>query len=226
MKTNLAAWLDFSFIDWDGNIAAVFFLPGCNFRCPFCHNHELLFYKGKGHTLEGVLDHLEKYRGWIDGIVVTGGEPTIHEDLPSFLSSIKERGWRIKLDTNGYNPDMLRKVIERELADYIAMDIKTSLRKYGEAVGREIDKSLILESIRILLPLKEKVEFRTTVVPKLVEPEDIKEIREMIGEEAKYVLQAFSPENAYNPLFRELKPYRASEVREWDEKAILRGFRD
>lgn len=222
----IASWLETSFIDWDGNISAVLFLPGCNFRCPFCHNHEIVFYNGNGISLDNILNHLEKYKRWLDGIVISGGEPTIHKELPDILRMIKRRGWRVKLDTNGSNPGIIEMLLKENLVDYIAMDIKTSPKKYEMAVGKRVDLTLILESIKLLLFSKEKVEFRTTVVPYIVEPEDVCEIRKIIGEEAKYVLQAFSPQNAYSPSFRNLKPYKAHEVRSWDKKAVLRGFEE
>lgn len=226
MSVRVAAWLETSFIDWDGNISAVLFLPGCNFRCPFCHNHEIVFYSGSGFSLKEILTYIEKYRGWLDGIVISGGEPTIHDELLHALRMIKDRGWKVKLDTNGSNPKVIRALLKENLVDYIAMDIKTSFKKYEIAVGKKIDTTLILESIGLLLPLKEKVEFRTTVVPYIVSPEDVHEIRKIIGEDAKYVLQAFSPKNAYSSSFRDVKPYKAHEVRSWDRKAILRGFED
>ncbi len=226
MKFKLATWLSTSFVDWDGNITAVFFTPGCNFRCPFCHNHEVVFYKGEGIFLEGVLDELEGRKEWLDGIVITGGEPTIHSDLPEALEMIKKRGWKIKLDTNGSNPSMLKLLIENDLVDFIAMDVKTSPSKYAKAVGVNVDVSLILESIEILLSLNGRAEFRTTVVPTLVDAEDVREIRKIIGPNSRYVLQSFVPQNAYSPFFRRLSPYKVEEVRSWDDKAVLRGFRE
>ncbi len=226
MRFRLATWLSTSFVDWDGNITAVFFTPGCNFRCPFCHNHEVVFYRGEGIPLEKVLDELEGKKEWIDGIVITGGEPTIHPDLPEALEMIKKRGWKIKLDTNGSNPSMLKLLIESDLVDFIAMDVKTSPSKYIKAAGVNIDVSLILESIEILLSLNGRAEFRTTVVPTLVDAEDVREIRKIIGPDSRYVLQSFVPQNAYSPFFRKLSPYGIEEVQSWDDKAVLRGFRE
>ncbi|MCS7233679.1 MAG: anaerobic ribonucleoside-triphosphate reductase activating protein [Synergistetes bacterium] len=226
MSIKVATWLETSFIDWDGNITAVLFTPGCNFRCPFCHNHEIVFYKGEGAPLEEVLESLEKYKEWLDGIVISGGEPTIHEMLPDAIKMIKEKGWKVKLDTNGSNPEMIELLLKEQLVDYIAMDIKTSFDKYEKVTGVKVNKEAILRSIKILLPLEGKVEFRTTVVPHAVSAEDIREIRKIIGSRAKYVLQAFSPENTSNPFFKNLKPYKACEVRLWDKNAILRGFKD
>lgn len=226
MSLRLATWLSPSFLDWDGNVCAVLFTPGCNFRCPFCHNHEIVSYRGEGVALESILDELERYRDWLDGIVITGGEPTIHGELPMALEEIKRRGWRVKLDTNGYNPNMLRVLLENKLVDYVAMDIKTSPSKYDKAAGIQVNMDSILDSVNLLLRLGENAEFRTTVVPLLVDEKDVKEIRKLIGSKAKYILQGFVPEVAHSPFFRTLKPYKACEVRDWDKEAVLRGFRE
>jgi len=224
LSFKLVTWLPTSFIDWEGNITAVLFASGCNFRCPFCHNHEIVFYEGEGIPLIEVLDHLENRKGWLDGVVITGGEPTIHKDLPKVLKEIKARGWKIKLDTNGSNPDMLKLLIDEDLVDFIAMDIKTSPSKYQMATRVKVDTASILKSIDLLLKLNVKVEFRTTVVPSIVDADDVKEIRKIIGESARYVLQSFIPQNSYDPSFRFFKPYEACDVVNWDKKAILRGF--
>ncbi|MCD6363364.1 MAG: anaerobic ribonucleoside-triphosphate reductase activating protein [Synergistetes bacterium] len=227
MSFKVATWLSTSFVDWDGNITAVFFTPGCNFRCPFCHNHEIVFFKGEGIPLESILNKLEEKKNWLDGIVITGGEPTIHSNLPEALETIKKKGWKIKLDTNGSNPSMLKSLIDNDLVDFIAMDVKSSPSKYAKASGVNVDLSLIFKSIEILLSMDNgKVEFRTTVVPTLVEAEDVKEIRKIIGPDSRYVLQSFVPGNAYSPFFRRLSPYKREEVQSWDDKAILRGFRE
>jgi len=171
----IKGYIDLSFIDWDGKISSVFFLPRCNFRCPFCHNSPLVLDPESGNsiTLERVDDYLEKQKGWTDGVCVTGGEPTLHSDLPRLCSKIKEMGFLVKLDTNGTNPVMVKELMEKGLVDYVAVDIKAPLtvEKYCRAIGVKADKFLgkVKETVRTLLGSKMDYEFRTTVVPTLHE---------------------------------------------------------
>jgi len=118
----IKAFIDLSFVDWDGKISSVFFLPRCNFRCPFCHNSTLVLHPERGETIpfERVEDYLKKQRNWIDGVCITGGEPTLHSDLPHLCSKLKEIGFLVKVDTNGTNPMMIRELINKGLVDYIA----------------------------------------------------------------------------------------------------------
>lgn len=143
-----------SLIDYPGKIAAVIFTQGCNFRCPYCHNPELV--NGERGTINGkchemaVLEFLKKRIGKLDGVVITGGEPTLHNNLPEFIKQIKNLGFAIKLDTNGTNPEMLKQLIDEKLIDYVAMDIKAPLDKYSEIVCTKVDTDKILKSIGIL----------------------------------------------------------------------------
>ena len=153
-------------LDFPGKVACTVFLNGCNFRCPYCHNSELL--EGNVEpvmTVEELLAFLQKRRGILEGVCITGGEPTLHPQLFDLLEAVKDLGYAVKLDTNGYRPEVLRSVIQRGLADYVAMDIKNGPMLYGQTVGLESpDLSKIEESIRILLENKVDYEFRTTVV--------------------------------------------------------------
>lgn len=162
-----------SLIDWDGKICAVIFTKGCNFRCDYCHNKQLVFpslyNKNVDIDPEFIIQHLVTRSRWLDGVVITGGEPTIQEDLPDFICSIKNLGLKVKLDTNGSNPEMLKRLLCLKLPDYIAMDIKTILNpiSYGAIIGFEditicnkVDSSLkILEESGI------PFELRTTIIP-------------------------------------------------------------
>ena len=162
-------------LDFPGKVACTVFLNGCNFRCPYCHNSELL----EGNvdavmTAEELLSFLRKRQGILEGVCVTGGEPTLHPQLFDLLREIKALGYAVKLDTNGYRPESLRAVIEQGLADYVAMDIKNGPTLYGQTVGLENpDLSKIEESIRILLEGRVDYEFRTTVVLPLHSEESI-----------------------------------------------------
>jgi pyruvate formate lyase activating enzyme len=193
----IKGFLDISFVDWDGKISSVIFLPSCNFRCPFCHNVNLVLNPEKLDTIPFgyIEDQLKKQKGWTDGVCITGGEPTLHSNLPELCSRIKKMGFLVKLDTNGTNPTMLKELMDRRLVDYVAMDIKAPLteKKYSKATGVKAEKLLenVKESIKLLLGSNMDYEFRTTVVPSIHEEEDIEQIcRSLVGCR-KYVLQKF-----------------------------------
>ena len=187
-----------SFIDWEGKTVAVVFTKGCNFRCGYCHNPSLVL----PHLLNStpdisekeIFNYLQNRKNWLDGVVITGGEPTIHADLPEFVASIKKLGFQIKLDTNGTNPSMLIKLIKYKLVDYIAMDIKTVLEadKYGEVVGIKDDRMIdkISSSIEILRSENISYQFRTTIIPDLHTPEIKNRLVEQFSTD-NYVLQEF-----------------------------------
>lgn len=183
-------------IDYPGKVAATIFISGCNFKCPFCHNPELVLpeeiKKGKELPLKEVFAFLEERKGFLDGVVICGGEPTIHSDLDNFIFKIKKMGFLIKLDTNGYNPEMLEKLIDKKLVDYIAMDIKASKEKYNKLAGARVDLQKIEQSIGLLKNRAKDYEFRTTLVPGMIEKEDILKIVLWIAPAKKYVIQNFS----------------------------------
>ncbi len=181
----------FSLIDYPGKVAAVLFTRGCNFRCPFCHNSELVLPDRycEPIPLESVFDFMEKRKGKLDGIVITGGEPTLHKDLPEFISQIKEMSYLVKLDTNGSNPTVLRDLIDKKLIDYVAMDIKATFEKYDSLTGVTADISKIKESIELITTSGIDHQFRTTVVKELLTANDLKKMKEVWSE--KLVLQEF-----------------------------------
>jgi pyruvate formate lyase activating enzyme len=213
--------IDFSLADWDGKISSVFFLPNCNFRCPFCHNSPLVLHPEREETIpfKRVEDYLKKQRGWIDGVCITGGEPTLHSDLPDLCSKLKEMGFLVKVDTNGTNPLIVKELMAGELIDYVAVDIKAPLtvKKYSKAAGINAEKLLgkVKETVRILLGSKMDYEFRTTLVPTLHEKEDMKEMCEGIKGCKKYVLQKFAVslgKTTLDPAFSKLKPFTNEEM--------------
>ena len=185
-------------LDFPGRVACTIFLEGCNFRCPFCHNTPLL--EGKTQpvlTEEELLAFLKKRQGVLDGVCVTGGEPTLQKELPEFLGKIKAMGYAVKLDTNGYRPEVLRCVVEQGLVDYVAMDIKNSPERYNMTAGVKVDLKKIEESILYLVSGKINYEFRTTVAAPLHDTQSIRDmgqwLRNTTGEKlvnALY-LQAF-----------------------------------
>ena len=186
-------------LDFPGRIACTVFLQGCNFRCPFCHNSDLLGPEGMTEiSVEELLAFLKKRKGMLDGVCITGGEPTVQRDLPDLLRSIKALGYPVKLDTNGSNPAMLKELVAQHLVDYVAMDIKNSKEKYGLTAGvpgLSMDK--IEESMAFLLSGTVDYEFRTTVVRELHEEKDFQNMAAWIlslssGNRAKRLfLQSF-----------------------------------
>jgi pyruvate formate lyase activating enzyme len=218
----IKGFVDLSLVDWDGKLSSVFFVPGCNFRCPFCYNSTLVLHPERVETIpfERIEAYLKKQRGWIDGVCVTGGEPTLHEDLPDTCSKLKEMGFLVKIDTNGTNPMIVKELMDQGFVDYIAMDIKTPLtvEKYSKAAGVNAQKLLgkVKETVRILLKSKMDYEFRTTVVPTLHEEEDIKEICDGVKDCKKYVLQKFDislGKKTIDPEFSKLQPFTDEEMR-------------
>ena len=181
-------------LDFPGKVACTVFLGGCDFRCPFCHNFELI--DGSAPPLmdeEELFAFLKKRKGLLDGVAVTGGEPCLHPGLADLLRNIRALGFATKLDTNGYHPAALRDILDAGLADYVAMDVKNSPEKYALTCGVEtLDMSKIRESIDILKTGSVPYEFRTTVVDELHEAQDIEKIGEMIRGAGRYFLQCFT----------------------------------
>lgn len=181
-------------LDYPGRVACTVFLGGCDFRCPFCHNFELV----EG-PLPAALDDAElmaflgKRQGLLDGVAITGGEPCLRPDLAELVSKIRDAGFPVKLDTNGNHPGVLRRLIEEGLVDYVAMDVKNAPGKYARTVGlRELDLAPINESIRMLLDARVPYEFRTTVVRELHDAADFHEIGAWIAGAERYYLQPFA----------------------------------
>lgn len=181
-------------LDFPGRLAATVFVGGCNFRCPFCHNASLVLPEKFGPTLpcEEFFSFLESRNGKLTGVCVSGGEPTLHPELPEFLARIKSMGLAVKLDTNGYRPDVLQSLIDGGLVDYVAMDIKNSPDRYGETVGIEnFDFAPIRKSVEILLSGRVDYEFRTTVMRELHTKNDVREMGMLCKGAKKYFLQSF-----------------------------------
>lgn len=181
-----------SMIDYPGNLSAVVFTQGCNMNCGYCHNRCLIGANSKNEIIEqqAVVAFLEKRRGLLDSVVVSGGEPTLQKDLPEFLEMVKGMGYKTKLDTNGTNPECLRLLIKNNLLDYVAMDIKAPLCKYRKVCCSQVDTQKLSESINILKEDMVKYEFRTTYTPELCE-EDLIDISETIKGAQRYVLQQY-----------------------------------
>ena len=205
-----------SLIDYPGKIAAIVFTQGCNFRCGYCHNPELVnpdFFI-KPISLEEIFTFLESRQGELEGVVVTGGEPLLQEGLNDFLKKIKGLGYSIKLDTNGSFQERLRDIIEKKLVDYLAMDIKAPLEKYAAVVKSAVEIKKIKESIDLIMNFGLDYEFRTTVVKSQLKKEDILKIGELLKPGSSYILQKFVPSKTLDPQFLKETGYSDEELGE------------
>lgn len=202
-----------SLIDYPGNISAVIFLSGCNFRCGFCHNPFIVFGKEKKIEEDAIISFLARRKGILEGVCVTGGEPTLYKDLPLLLKKIKSMGFLIKLDTNGTNPEMLKKVIEEQIVDYVAMDIKAPLEKYSSAVNVCTNIAKIKQSINILMNSKVEYEFRMTLIPRFVNIKEFKSICKMLKGAKRFYIQQFEKsKDMIDDSFKSEKAYTCEEL--------------
>ncbi|MBN1548854.1 MAG: anaerobic ribonucleoside-triphosphate reductase activating protein [Syntrophaceae bacterium] len=207
---NIGGFHKVSLIDYPGLISAIVFLQGCNFRCPYCHNPELVNPKLYSPSIpeETVIAFLEKRQGKIDAVTITGGEPTLQERLPEFIRRVRSLGFKIKLDTNGSFSGVLQTLIEEKLVDYLAMDIKGPLHRYDRVCRVNVEKQEIENSIRLILGAPVDYEFRTTLVKDLLTREDISAMGELVRGARLFILQNFVPSKTLDDHFlsREAPP--------------------
>lgn len=205
-----------SLIDYPGLICAVVFLQGCNFKCSYCHNPELVDQRLFQPCIKenDVLDFLATRKGKLDAVTITGGEPTIQDDLVPFIKQIKKMKFTIKLDTNGSQPQVIRALLDKKLLDFIAMDIKAPLEKYESVVKVPVNSDSIKESINLILKAKIPYEFRTTVVESQLEEKDIQQIAKLIPGAGCYVLQKFVPIKVLEKKFLKEKSYTDEKFQE------------
>lgn len=201
-----------SLIDYPKKIAAIVFTHGCNFHCPYCHNPELVNGLVDNISQNEVLDFLRIRQGKLDGIVITGGEPCLHKDLPDFLKIIKDMGYCVKLDTNGSQSDMLENIINQKLADYIAMDIKAPIEKYESVVKINFNIQNIIKSIDLIMNSGIDYEFRTTVVKNLLSPEDFDKIGFLADGADKYFIQNFLYTKTLDKSYSKAAPFTKAEL--------------
>jgi pyruvate formate lyase activating enzyme len=192
-----------SFIDYPGKISCVVFVSGCNFKCPYCHNPDLVTGKlpPSSLTIDDIFDFLKERKGFTDGVVITGGEPTLHESILQFCREVKSLGYQVKLDTNGTRPSFLKKLIDLSVVDYVAMDIKTDPSSYTPFFIERYAPEDILRSIRIIMTSAKDYEFRTTCVKPFVDPDIMIKICELIKDAKRYCLQKCNPTDVLDPDF-------------------------
>lgn len=193
-----------SLIDYPGKISCVVFLAGCNFDCPYCHNPDLVRgtpSDGQRLAVEAVFDFLERRRGFLEAVVVSGGEPCLQPDLPAFCRRVKALGYPLKLDTNGSRPNTLQRLLDEGLIDYLAMDVKADPRRYPEAIGPRRDCARIPQSIRLILASGVPHEFRTTCVRPFVDADAVARIARSIDGADLYALQRFHGTHVLHPEF-------------------------
>lgn len=215
----IKGFLETSFLDWPGQVCAVVFLPGCNLRCRYCHNHELVLHPERlqDWAAEEVLGRLRRLRGWIDGVCITGGEPTLHLGLAELVRLFKREGFKVKLDTNGTRPRVLRELLRQHLLDYVAMDVKTVLdeQSYRRVCGRPADIHAIRESITLLKRARAEslgLEFRLTALPGFHGEEEVCRLAWELRGAERFTIQNFSPANPLDASLRAAAPFEEAEL--------------
>ncbi|MFH1309566.1 MAG: anaerobic ribonucleoside-triphosphate reductase activating protein [Candidatus Omnitrophota bacterium] len=221
-----------SLVDYPGHLSTVVFLQGCNFNCGYCQNPDLIrSEKQFDFSKKNFFDFIQRRKGTIEGVVISGGEPTIHNDLPEFIEKIKKLNFKIKLDTNGSNPEQLEFLLRSRMLDYVAMDIKTSFSRYSLVSSQKEIATKVLESIRLLLFSTISYEFRTTCVPTVVDDADFIEIGKKVKKAQRYCLQQFRPMVVNDEVFSKITPYSNEKIygfrnilEEFVEKVDIRGL--
>jgi pyruvate formate lyase activating enzyme len=205
----IKGFIETSFLDWPGKICAVLFLPSCNLRCPFCHNHELVLHPERLSTYpwDYVQRRLRALRPWLDGVCITGGEPTLHPDLPELLDRIQGLGLAVKLDTNGTRPEVLELLVSKKLIEYLAMDIKGPLNQesYGWCAGVRVSIPEIKKSMDFIFSGRVDGEFRTTVVPQWHTPPVLAQMALELNRAKRWTHQEFNPAQTLDPTLRQKK---------------------
>ena len=215
----IKGFIENSLIEWEGKIASIVFLPTCNLRCPYCHAPHLVQTPNDLESIpaDAIVSKLRQNQGWIDGVVVTGGEPTSHRHLDALIKLFKDTGVLVRLDTNGTNPRVLSDLIERRLIDCVAMDIKAPLQKekYEQIAGVSCNVEDVKESIRIIMESGIGYEFRTTVCPTQLDGNDIEDIASAIQGAGRYILQSFKPNHCLDARMLKVEPYPAETLRDF-----------
>ena len=206
---NIGTIQRFSLIDFPGRICAIVFTQGCNFRCPYCHNPELVepSLYGRGMAEGDLLAFLDRRRGKLDAVSITGGEPLLQRGLTGFIEKVRALGYLVKVDTNGSFPLVLKDMLDKGLLDYIAMDVKAPLEKYEEVVKASVKPESIAQSIQLIMNSGIDYEFKTTVPSSLLTEKDLEKICTLIKGAKRYYLQQFVPSKTLDPAFMNEKPW-------------------
>ncbi len=233
MLPPIKGFIENTLIDWEGKIASIVFLPLCNWRCGYCHATHLVAGNNELESipLSAVTSLLDSHKGWIDGVVITGGEPTLHSGLDQLCEEFKNRSLLVKLDTNGSIPRVLRNLTERKLIDYVAMDLKAPLTaRYAEIARAKVDLLDIHDTIEHLIGSQIEHEFRMTVCPTLLGEDDVLAAARAVRGAQRFILQQFSPQRCLDKAFETITPYPRERLVEWAAKcapfvkaAYLRG---
>lgn len=222
----IRGFLGTSLIDYPGHVAGVVFVGGCNLRCRYCYNADLVLRPDARPAIpvDRLVADLERRLGFVDGVVLTGGEPTLYPDLADLLRMFRAMGLAVKLDTNGSRPAVLREWLDGGLVQYVAMDVKASPAQYASVAGRPVDIEAISASLDLLRASGCPHEFRTTVVPTLVDVKDVEEIARWIAGSSPYFLQQFRPGGCLDPQLDTVEPYYVSVLEEM--ASVARGYLD
>lgn len=233
IKCRIGGFIETTLLDWEGHIASEVFFQGCNFCCPFCHNSHLVGASNLAETIawETVFEYLKKQKGWVDGVIFSGGEPSICPDLFDLAREVKSLGMKVKLDTNGSHPEIIKEMHEKELLDAVSMDIKASFSNglYRRAAGKDVDLKAIGQSIEYLVGSGLDFEFRTTVCPSVVAMDDLTTIalflfgvvsKAGVTKTVKYVLQPFKPANCLDKKLNDLKAYPLITLKDKAEEIV------
>lgn len=228
---DFSGWLKLTLVDYDNHIATTFFTAGCNFRCPFCHNSDLVLRPKETPTIpwSELMAYLKKRQGILDGVCITGGEPTLMPDLEEKIKDIKSLGYHVKLDTNGSNPDVLKRLLDQNLLDYVAMDIKNSEAKYSETIGlTNVDMDKIKQSISLIKTMPD-YEFRTTIIDEFHSEESIRQMAELTNGAKKMFLQHYIDsehciQHGFHEVDKEKATHFADILNELGIPTKLRGY--
>jgi pyruvate formate lyase activating enzyme len=222
MPPPIRGFIESTLLDWEGKVAAVVFLPGCNFRCGYCHARHLVepMPTDESIPLEAILVAFRRQRGWLDGVVITGGEPTLQPGLLDFIRRFRAEGIAVKLDTNGSRPDVLERLLGLGVLDYVAMDVKGPLDgKYAEVARTPVDLDAIRRSIGLLIGGATPYEFRTTVCPNTLDADEIERTAQAVRGAQAYYLQAFRPVNCLDRGLENMQAYNPDQMREFCRRA-------
>jgi len=236
VKDAIKGFDQMSLVDWDGMVATTLYTSGCNFRCPYCHNSGLVLFPDQYESIpiDEILDYVREHNDFIDGVVITGGEPCVHGNIGGLITQLRDVGVRIKLDTNGSFPELLESLISKELLDYVAMDVKAPLDfdAYSKSAGisdrRTFEK--VRDSIDLLMEGRVDYEFRMTVVPALHRASDLQRVAEQIKGARRFVLQNYVARDTLDPAFLKETPYDAERLEEFKkmmapmfDECLIRG---